>query len=116
MQQVFSPFPVFGISGGVAHVFIGQTKLYETSRPSFLLDTAYGQVLRHGDEEEIRKLHDGMCASYRNNELDETELQVICFDAGQIPAETLDQFVRDPAALAQWHSQKTQWERLPLAA
>lgn len=102
MQNRFSPFPVVGISGGVAHVFIGQELLYKTPNPAFLVDHMTGEILKHGPEETVREMCAGMHRAYAGYGLDQGELEVILFDAARVCPELLGSFYEKPFALTTW--------------
>lgn len=102
MTPAFNPFPTFGVAGGVAHVFLANEKLYESKNPSFLLDRVHGALLKHGDLAEVQTVFDNLRRSYRSNDLDEKELELITFDAATCSADMLEGFCRCPQQLVDW--------------
>lgn len=101
----FPPYPTVAVVGGVAHIYVGNQKLHETSEPAFLFDHYTGTVLRYGDRSELEVICGGMQESYRKYEMDASELEVVVFPAATTTAEQLKSFIEHRHALEAWIAQ-----------
>ncbi len=90
------------IVGSMCHVFLGNTQLYATQHPSFLVDGTDRSILKHGPVDEIQQEHEKLCKSFLKLDLDPTDLQVVIFDPVSVGAAMLSNFMDDKRALPAW--------------
>lgn len=105
MQTTFPPNPLVAVVGGVAYIYVGNQRLYETKEPSFLLDRHTGTVLRYGDKASVERICAGIQESYRKNDMDCSEIEVVVFPADTTSAELLNSFICQRYALMTWLTQ-----------